>query len=152
MTLIGRDRRVLECTDLPTCDNGLTSGSMKRWLDVDGLQDLLREWSARHDLAREDVTAVIERPFAMPSLPAQTIASQFDTVGALRAVLASRAKVQMVTPSEWKRLFAIGTDKDKAREVAASLYPDAAHFFKRARDHNRAESCLVGHWYLKVKA
>lgn len=152
MTLLAAGRGVLECVDIPTCENGLSSGSMKRWVDVEALERLLGEWSHRHEFARESVTSVIERPIPMPSLPAQTIASQFDTFGTIRAVLGARTTVRYVTPQEWKKIFGIGNDKDKARQVAGALYPDSADLFKRVRDHNRAESCLVAHFWLKVKS
>lgn len=137
-------RGLLACEDVPTCENGLNSGSMKRWVDDAALAGLLQGWSARWEFAREDVLAAIERPIPMPTLPAQTIASQFDTFGVLRAALARHAKVQYVAPQAWKKLYGIGNDKDRARQVAAALYADAP--VGRVKDHNRAESILIAHW------
>jgi hypothetical protein len=140
---------VIECADMPTAENGIETGSMKRWVCAAALRDLLAEWSGRHEFARESVLTVLERPIPMPSLPAQTIASQFDTFGVLRAELERLAKLQVITPQEWKKFYGIGHDKDKARTVATTLYPDAAAFFKRIKDHNRAEACLIAHWLLR---
>jgi len=91
---------------------------------------------------------VIERPIAMPNLPAQTIASQFDTFGVLRSVLACRMREPLVfvTPNEWKKHFGLHREKDASRRVAVSLYPSAP--VGRVKDHNRAESILIAHWYL----
>lgn len=147
------DRVLLECADIPVCENGISTGSMKRWVNVEGLNALLDVWAHRHDFAREHVTAVIERPIPMPSLPAQTIASQFDTFGVLRAVLGMAAdEIAVVNPKEWKAIYGFGNDKAEARRCAQSLYPHAEHYFRRVADHNRAESCLVGHFWARTQA
>jgi hypothetical protein len=68
----------------------------------------------------------------------------------LRAELDRTAvKVEVITPQEWKKFYGIGHDKDKARQVATTLYPESAGFFKRIKDHNRAEACLIAHWLLR---
>jgi hypothetical protein len=144
LSAIQPGRGLLAVADLPTCSNGLETGSMKRWLDCTALRAQLIDWSAKFDFAREDVRAVIERPIAMPSLPAQTIASQFDTFGAIRAVLERTCSVQVVAPNEWKKLFGFGKDKNGARQACLSLYPEAP--VSRVKDHNRAEAILIGHW------
>lgn len=59
-------RGLLAVADLPICANGLTTGRLTRWLDVQALDAILRDWSVRFDFAGEDVTAVLERPIAMP--------------------------------------------------------------------------------------
>jgi hypothetical protein len=118
---------------------------MKRWVDVAAARALLQEWSGKHAFARRQVHAAIERPIPMPSLPAQTIASQFDTFGTLRAELARQAEsLQFVSPQAWKKLFGVGNDKEAARACCLRLYPDAP--VTRVKDHNRAEAILVAHW------
>jgi hypothetical protein len=141
---------LLECYDIPTCDNGQATGSMKRWVDIKALRAEIGFWSIRHDFAREVVAGVIERPIPMPSLPAQTIASQFDTFGVLRAVLDSqlRDSVHAVSPNVWKKFFGLRSDKEAARSTAMSLYPGAP--IKRMKDHNRAESILIAHWFART--
>lgn len=147
LSLIGNGR-LLECEDLPVCSNGMTTGKVTRWLDVDALATIVKDWSARHDFAREAVMVAIERPIAMPSLPSTTTASSFDTFGALRAVLGMLAgPVTPVTPREWKAFYALGTDKNESRAKAAALYPGAP--VKQAKHHNRAEAILVAHWHMR---
>lgn len=143
---------LLECEDLPVCGNGTASGSMKTWVDVPRLWNLLADWSARHDFASESVVAVVERPIPMPSLPAQTIASQFDTFGAVRAVLAARMREPLVcvNPSTWKKMFGLHADKDVSRVIAKNLYADAP--VACVKDHNRAESILIAHWHMRATA
>ena len=96
----------------------------------------------------------MERPIAMPSLPAQTIAAQFDTVGAIRALCTLRFDaLEFVAPSEWKKLFGLKGGKEAktdSRAAALRLYPNAP--VTRAKDHNRAEAVLIGHWLMTRKA
>lgn len=150
MCLIDSQRGLLECTDIPTESNGLATGSMKRWVDAKALEKLIRDWSARHEFAQESVHGAIERPIPMPSLPAQTIASQFDTFGVIRAVIQRHAAVQCVAPNIWKKIYSFGKDKAEARACCLRLYPTAP--VKRVKDHNRAEAVLVGHWLMRSMA
>jgi hypothetical protein len=153
LSLIAHGRGLLECADVPACGNGLATGSMKRWVDVPALRTVLRDWSQRHDFAGHTVVGVIERPIPMPNLPAQTIASQFDTFGTMRAELHRCCHaVYYLEPRSWKKRFGLGTDKNKAREVATTLYPESAAVFKRVADHNRAESCLMAHYWMRFEA
>jgi crossover junction endodeoxyribonuclease RuvC len=149
MALLCSERGLLACVDLPTESNGLITGSMKRQIDAVTFDEMLMEWRITHDFAYEHVTAVIERPIAMPSLPAQTIAAQFDTVGVVRSLVSLRCNAtKFVAPSEWKKLFGLSKDKDGSREAALRLYPAAP--VARKKDHNRAEAVLIAHW-AKVK-
>lgn len=146
LCLLGED--VLELYDLPVCGNGQESGSMRNWLDVQVLREQLLEWSGRHEFARVPVHAVLERPVAMPKLPAQTVAAQFDTVGVLRTLLWLTAdKLDLVNPREWQKPFGLGGDKAGSRKVASTLYPAAAERLARVKDHNRAESLLIAHFH-----
>jgi crossover junction endodeoxyribonuclease RuvC len=149
MALLCSERGLLACLDLPTESNGLKTGSMKRQLNAAEFDRQLMEWRITHELAYEHVTVAIERPIAMPSLPAQTIAAQFDTVGAIRALCSLRFDAtNFVAPSEWKKLFGLSKDKTGSREAALRLYPSAP--VARVKDHNRAEAVLIAHW-AKVK-
>ena len=144
LCLIDAHRQLLEVADIPTTENGLTSGSMKRWVDDSALAELLADWSRRHEMAVHVVAAALERPIPMPRLPAQTIASQFDTFGVVRAHLGRFARLHYPTPHAWKKRFGVGHDKDEARACCLRLYPDAP--VKRVKDHNRAEAILMAHW------
>lgn len=145
------ERGLLACADLPVCANGLATGSMLRWLDVAGLEDLLHSWSRQHDFAPEYVCAAIERPIAMPRLPSQTIAAQFDTFGAIRGVLigqVSEPRVAFVSPNEWKRRYGLHAEKADSRACALRLFPTAQ--LERKKDHNRAEAILIAHFHLRT--
>lgn len=154
ISLLDSGRGLLECADIPTSGNGTASGSMQRWVDVAALAEILDTWSVRHSFARESVHAFLERPIAMPRLPSQTIASQFDTFGVIRALICSRpvwgTRARFVNPQEWKRFFGLGSEKDASRKVCLRLYPDAP--ITRAKDHNRAESLLIAHYGMRQTA
>jgi hypothetical protein len=153
ISLLCSERGLLECEDLPTCGNGQETGKMLRWIDATALQGMLWDWSVRHAFAECSVHACIERPIPMPTLPAQTVASQFDTFGVIRALVGGRVALggmTIINPRDWKKLFGLGTDKDASRATAKRLYPDAP--VTRVKDHNRAESILIGHWLLREVA
>lgn len=150
--LCGR-RGLLAVRDLPVTGNGTASGSMRNWLDVRSLSELLRGLRVDLILSLESVRAVIERPIPMPSLPAQTIASQFDTFGAIRGCVASSIDPDplVVGPREWQKPFGLGKgDKAASRETARRLYPDAP--VTLAKHHNRAEAILIAHYGLQELA
>jgi hypothetical protein len=155
ITLIDSQRGLLECADIPTCDNGTASGSMKRWVDAAGIEALVRGWSAKHEFASHSVHAVIERPIPMPTRPAQTIASQFDTFGTIRSILTCLlppAAVEYVSPQAWKKIFGLKADKAESIACAVRLYPAAAGQLRLKKSHNRAEAILLGHWWLRTNA
>jgi hypothetical protein len=152
ISLLCSQRGLLECEDLPTCGNGQTTGKMLRWIDVNKLQALLVHWSTKYGFADQSVHAVIERPIPMPTLPAQTVASQFDTFGVIRALVGGKVSTNgmtIVNPQTWKRVFGLKTDKDESIACALRIYPAAGKLLARKKDHNRAESVLLGHWLLR---
>lgn len=155
ISLICSQRGLLECEDIPTCGNGQTTGSMLRWVDTLALQSMLANWSTKHDFANQSVQACIERPIPMPTLPAQTVASQFDTFGVIRALVTSKVAqgaMTIVNPQVWKKTFGLKSDKDASIACALRLYPAAARFLARKKDHNRSESILIGHWLMREVA
>lgn len=140
--------QLLECEDIPVTANGMPTGKVTRWVDVLALDAMLQAWSARHDFARGFVSAAVERPIPMPSLPSTTTASSFDTFGAVRAVLGIRVgDVRAVVPKEWKGFFGLSPDKDASRAMALKFYADAP--VRRSKDHNRAEAVLIAHWHMR---
>jgi hypothetical protein len=153
ISLLCSQRGLLECEDLPTCGNGQKTGKMMRWIDADKLQEMLRQWSVNWRFAEMSVHACIEFPIPMPTLPAQTVASQFDTFGVIRALVGCRvgpARTSIVNPQTWKKFYGLGTDKNASRSTAMRLYPSAP--VTRVKDHNRSEAILIGHWMLRELA
>jgi len=88
--------------------------------------------------------AWIERVHAMPK---QGVVSSFNFgvgFGMLLGVLAaSRVPFFLVSPTEWKREFRLGPDKQEARVLASRRFPHSAMDFSRVRDDGRAEAALL---------
>lgn len=150
ISLLCTERGLLDCRDLPVCSNGQATGKMLRWIDAAKLQELLASWSTSFGFAAESVHACIERPIPMPSMPSTTTASSFDSFGVIRALVSGKVApdgMTIVNPRDWKKFFGLGTDKDESRATALRLYPTAP--VTRAKDHNRAESVLIGHWLMR---
>lgn len=153
ITLLCSQRGLLECEDIPTCGNGQVTGKMLRWVDTDALQAILSHWSTRHDFAGQSVQACIERPIPMPTLPAQTVASQFDTFGVIRALVGGKvaqSAMTIVNPQVWKKPFGIGADKNASRACCLRLYPNAP--VKLVKHHNRSDAILIGHFLMMEMA
>ncbi len=149
MSAICARRGLLDVADLPTCSNGLETGKMLRWIDPKGLADIFAYWADRHEFGKESVVAFIERPIAMPGQQISTAASNFDSLGALRASVALRGyDLNLVTPNEWKRFYGLSTKKGESLEKARVLYPAAP--IKLAKHHNRAESILIARYGLRT--
>lgn len=144
-------RGLLVVADLPTTETGLASGRWQRMIEPAALAKLLADWASAYDFRGWGCRAVIERPVAMPSLPASTLASQFDTFGAVRATVANLDPAPLlVGPREWQKPFGLGADKPASRATAVRLYPAAP--ITRAKDHNRAEAILLAHYGLQELA
>ena len=76
------------------------------------------------------------------------------SMGILTGVIASLSHPLIrVRPIDWKRAVGIGTVKGTAtvrkeagRQRAIELWPNN-DFFKRKKDHNRADAALIAEWY-----
>lgn len=72
-----------------------------------------------------------------------------ETFGALCAVVrVMRLDLKFVYPQAWKRFYGLTKDKGASLDMARRLYPSAAGYLKRVKDHNRAESLLIAHYGL----
>jgi hypothetical protein len=117
------------------------------------LQMVRQKWPAD-----ETARAVVESVGTMGGAnnAVQTQGSLLRTLGALEAVLeCSRIPTSYVYPQSWKKFYGLidsnlkSTErKAKAIECARRLYPDCRDI-ARAKDHNRAEAILIGHWLVR---
>jgi hypothetical protein len=87
--------------------------------------------------------AVIE---LVHSMPKQGVASSFSfgmAFGMVRGVVSGAfIPTHLVSPTKWKKHFGLDSDKEKARALAISKWPECAHF-NRKKDHGRAEAALL---------
>lgn len=113
---------------------------------VSGMVDPVSLAKALTDMRINHV--VIENVHAMPK---QGVSSTFKFgmgTGIIHGVAgALRLPVTLVTPNQWKSYHRLNADKEKARKLAMSKWPDQHHRLERAKDVNRAEALLIGDWY-----
>lgn len=87
------------------------------------------------------------------AMPKQGVTSMFNfgvTFGVTKGVIqALGIRVEFVTPKQWKKHFALNSDKEKSRELALRLWPARAELFKRKKDENRAEAALIALYGLR---
>lgn len=97
----------------------------------------------------------------------QTQGALLRTLGAIEAVAECLVMpISYANPQTWKRFYGLinhsndttisasarsTAAKRMAMETARSLYP-ACTEIARAKDHNRAEAILIGHWWLRKNA
>ncbi len=91
------------------------------------------------------------------SRPRQAGAFNFGlSTGIIHGILAANGiPTTLVAPSEWKVKMGLqrdplesqGETKDRARALAAKLFPNLADQFKRKRDDGRAEALLLAVYY-----
>lgn len=79
----------------------------------------------------------------------QSQGAMMEMFGGICATLAVlRMEVVPVYPQSWKRPFALDSDKNAARAIAAKLYPSLQDSLKRVKDDGRADALLIAHYGL----
>ena len=80
------------------------------------------------------------------SMPKQGVASSFNfgkSYGIALGVIGSlKIPAVHVSPTKWKKYFALSADKEEARALAISKWPASEHF-RRKKDNGRAEAALL---------
>lgn len=88
--------------------------------------------------------AVVER---QQSMPKQGVASSFKTgvgYGVIIGVLAALdVPTFFLSPTQWKKVLHLSTDKETSRRKALERWPKEAEYFKRKKDEGRAEAALL---------
>lgn len=154
----------ITCDDTPT--RAVTGGRfLRRRIDGQALLAAMRRAVREHmdfmELGRVPVLhAFIEdvavRPQSAMRGRAQTESSLVESRGALIAICdVIGAEVHTVSPQSWQAYYGlVGKDAElrdrgalpESLNTAIRLYPRAASFLTRVRDHNRAESLLIAHY------
>jgi len=120
--------------DMPT----ITHKNGKREIDGSVLYETLLQYKILH--------AYIEKVSARPG---QGVTSMFgfgQSLGIIKGVLAgSEIQFSLITPQRWKGNFKLlKTEKDAARLLIIEMLPRRKHLFKRKKDCDRADACLIG--------
>lgn len=82
------------------------------------------------------------------SMPKQGVASQFSLgrgMGLWEGIVAALSiPIYQVAPTKWKKTMGLkGDDKNASIVQACQLFPEAAGYFTRKKDHGRAEALLL---------
>lgn len=142
---------LLELEDLRIEANETPNAKVNQRVSAEAMNDLLADWSARYDFARNHPHACLELAVPMPGMPSTTTASTFDSFGCLRTLFTLRMDLTIVHSQKWKRIYGLDSKKPASLSCARALYPEAKNQLSRAKDHNRAESILIGHWLYKTE-
>ena len=102
--------------------------------------------AARIAQMRPDI-AIVEM---VASRPGQGVASVFKFgcgFGMVRGVIAaSGVPLHLVSPTKWKRVYGLDSDKERSRALALRLWPGRSDLFGRKKDHGRAEAALLARY------
>lgn len=112
-----------------------------------------------HVPASEKAMSVIENIRSRGAGSPLDMSTLMRTVGSIEAVLECIGMApSYVEPSSWKRYYGLinkdwktAERKRKSLECARRLYPDCKDI-ARAKDHNRAEAILLGHYLMRELA
>ena len=55
-------------------------------------------------------------------------------------------RIQLVSAQRRKAAMAVPADKSRALEMVRGMWPGHAHYFRRQKDHGRAESALIARY------
>jgi crossover junction endodeoxyribonuclease RuvC len=114
---------------------------------IDGAQffsQLLLMKNAQSPVGQQ-LHALVERIVPMPQNGRLGAFSQGCTLGSILATLqVIQARIELVTPSQWKKSFNLTSDKAMSLNKARLLFPSAE--LTRKKDHGRAEALLLAHY------
>jgi hypothetical protein len=124
--------RVFDTIDIPTIGTGA-----KERVNVHAVQ----EWILRHGPR----FGFIERGQALPKQGASSGYKYGRSVGALEATITlCNVPLEIIEPAMWKRALRLpGRDKEQSRQKALAIFPQAASWLARRKDHQRAEAMLI---------
>ena len=151
------DGEVLGVLDMPLVE---TQGKRKLAFDEDGQPfyrtTVLREIDAKAvkaymeeclRISEGNLVFVQESVWARPQDGRSSIAKLLLGAGIVQGVAAGLGlKTLLPAPATWKAAMKLGADKKLSLALVNKLFPAASHFWKRFKDHNRAEAALLAAW------
>lgn len=125
--------------DMPTCEVKVGKATKTR-VSAELLASELRGYD-------DAKVAYVEAVSASPQMGVSSAFSFGESFGIIKGVLASLCiPVVLVTPAKWKRDMGLNASKDGSRLLAIQKWPKHAAEFKRVKDADRAEACLIAEW------
>lgn len=128
---------VVAVHDLPSLAEQNSSGKTRRRIDPVALHKMLQEIGPADRV-------ICERMIAPPGVSGMAAFSMGATMATIGTVLAlANLPLKLVSPVVWKRALDCPPDKEAARIYASKRFGHDKHW-PRKKDHNRAESALIG--------
>lgn len=145
ITVLDHNGQLVDVIDVPTVEIKVGK-SMKRRIAPAALVSELELF------AREDCCALVESVASRPGQGVSSVFSFGQSFGLIVGVLAGlKVPTEFVTPNVWTKAMRVVDGKDGSRQRAMELFPSHADKFKRVKDHNRAESCLIAVYSYKYR-
>lgn len=137
-----RPGTVLACYDMPV----ETGAGNRRRVSAPVLVQLLKQVTKEHGPA----PVALEQVSAMPKQGVSSMFSLGRSLGVVEAVtVALGLELTFYSAQHWKRRHGlVGRPKDASRTRAMELYPAAADWLVRKKDHGRADAILIAHMRL----
>lgn len=140
------DGELADIIDMPTYRVEQANGKKRRRIDCAALEAALLECRA-HCHGSSVPSIAVEIPQPRPGNGAISAFSSGMSWGGMTELIRRLGwVVTFVTPADWKRDMQLDGDKDRARAIAAALWPEQADLFERKKDHDRAEAALIAYW------
>lgn len=154
---IGHRGEFLAMADMPVMQRGGEEAKVMNQVNQPAMADILREMEASHD--RNEIMVVIEKVQSMPAViqtPGKgkgfkitqggaSIFSFGHTAGCIETVVAVLGfRMELVRPSDWKKVMKLNKDKEQTRAEAIRAFPTAP--LGRLKDHNRAEALMLARY------
>ena len=138
ITVLDGHGDIIVCFDGPTIGDGA-----HRRVDAANLADALREHTPY-------AFAIVEQVGAMPGNGVSSMFRFGQAYGTILGVIGALAiPVRHVSPARWKKALGLNAEAEASRARAIETWPTHAGTFARKKDHNRAESALLGLYGLK---
>jgi len=136
VAILDHDGSLLNVFDLPTVEEVHGKGTRSRIAPALLQDELIGD-------VRISV-AYIEHVSASPQMGVVSAYRMGEASGAILAVLqCCGIRTELVRPQVWKKALGLTSDKDVARGRAIEMFPSQSDLFKRVKDHDRAEACLI---------
>jgi crossover junction endodeoxyribonuclease RuvC len=146
VAVLTQDGKLVEVFDMPTMEVKVGKATKNR-ISPELLAAELR------GRAEYTVAAYIESVSASPQMGVTSAFAFGEALGIVKGVLAAmHIPVTLVPPAKWKRDMNLNQSKDGSRAKAIALWPAQAGEFKRVKDADRAEACLIAHWGIALSA
>lgn len=134
------ERRLCSVADMPTQTRLVGKGSevdahtLASWLDLTGAK-----------VAWVEVAQVMPSTKDRRGMGAVSSFNFGRAAGAVYGALAALGfQINFVRPTAWKKHFGLtGKDKHASITLAKDMFPDAAQYLTRKKDHGRAEAMLI---------